>query len=710
VPEQYRPDSEPFHRVNEMNLVETEIQSGISVIALNNPPVNALNHEVRGAVELAIRRASADPSVKAIVLLGKGRCFSGGADIKEFGKPRIKPFLTDLCNQLEGCGKLVISAVHGVAVGGGTELALACHYRLGHESALIGLPEVKLGQIPGAGGSQRLPRLIGFDAALNLILTGEHVPARRAKELGFFDEVVTGDLAVQAIAYALRLLKEGKGPRPTRDIPIDREQALRAIAQARAKVEKSARGLIAPLKCVEAVERALDVPIDEALVQDRLAFDELAASEQGKAQRHLFFARRLAGKLSFIPQGTRAREIRKVGVVGCGTMGQGIAASVARAGFDVVVVETDSDRLKAGLTAIERMLEQKPGQPEPAQKRGRVSGGQRFAELADADLVIEAAFEDMALKTEIFTGLASACNQNAFLATNTSSLDVNEIASVTSNPERVLGAHFFSPAYFNKLLEIVRADSTSPEAVLTLLSFAKRIEKVGVVVGVCNGFVGNRMLYAYRSQAEFMLEEGALPQDVDGAICKFGFPMGPFAVGDLSGLDVGYRVRQQQRLMSPTGKRYSSTVADRIVEMGRLGQKNGRGWYRYEEGSRKPIPDPVVEGLIAEVSKEHGLSRREIGEREIHERCILALVNEGARILGEGVAQRPSDIDLIWTNGYGFPVAKGGPMFYADQLGLSVVLERLTYLHKAHGEELRPAPLLQELVAGGKSFADLNAR
>lgn len=701
MPEQYHRDSEP---------VETEIRSGIFVIAVNNPPVNALNHEVRGAIELAIRRASADPSVRAIVLLGKGRCFSGGADIKEFGKPRIRPFLTDLCNQLESCGKPVVSAIHGVAVGGGTELALACHYRLGHESALIGLPEIKLGQIRGAGGSQRLPRLIGFDAALNVILTGEQVPAPRAKELGFFDEVVPGDIAAQAIAYTLRLLKEGKGDRPTRDIPIDREQAVRAVAEARAKVEKSGRGLIAPLKCVEAVERALHMTIDEALIQDRLSFDELAASDQGKAQRHLFFARRLAGKLPFVPQGVRAREIQRVGIVGCGTMGQGIAASVARAGFDVVVVENDSGRLKTGLAAIERMLDPKPGQPEPARKRGRVTAGHAFAELADADLVIEAAFEDMALKKEIFAGLAAACNENTFLATNTSSLDVNEIASVTGNPERVLGAHFFSPAYFNKLLEIVRADSTSPEAVLTLLSFAKRIEKVGVVVGVCNGFVGNRMLYAYRSQAEFMLEEGALPQDVDGAICKFGFPIGPFAVADLSGLDVGYRVRQQQRLANQTRKRYSSTIADRIVEMGRLGQKNGRGWYRYEEGSRKPIPDPVVEGLVAEVSKEHGLSRRGIAEQEIQERCVLALVNEGTRILDEGVAQRPSDIDLIWTNGYGFPVAKGGPMFYADQLGLSAVLQRLTYLHEAHGEELRPAALLQELAAGGKSFADLNAR
>jgi 3-hydroxyacyl-CoA dehydrogenase len=685
------------------NLVESEVRSGVLVVALNHPPVNAMNAALRGSLDVAIRHGAADPAVKAIVLTGKGRCFSGGADIKEFGKPRVKPLLTELCSQLEACLKPVVAAIHGVAVGGGTELALGCHFRLGHESAMIGLPEVKLGQIPGAGGAQRLPRLIGFGPALEVILSGEQVPAHRAKMLGFFDDVVQGDVVEAAVAYAQRLLAEGKGPRPTCEMTIDHAHAARAIAESRARVAKTARGLIAPGKCIDAVERALKIPIDDALIADRLCFDELAASEQGKAQRHLFFAQRAAEKLPFVPSGTKPRDLRRIGIVGCGTMGQGIAASVLRAGFDVVLVEKDGDRLNAGLSAIERMA-------DPIAKPTRLKGAQNLEALGDVDLVIEAAFEDMALKKQIFARLADVCGEETLLATNTSSLDTNEIAAATRRSDRVLGAHFFSPAHVTRLLEIVRADTTSPEAVVTLLSFAKRIKKVGVVVGVCNGFVGNRMLYAYRSQAEFMLEEGALPHDVDGAIQKFGFPMGPFAVGDLAGLDVGYRVRQQQRLPKTKDKRYSSTIADRIVAMGRFGQKNGMGWYRYEQGSRKPIPDPIVADLVAAVSKEHGVIRHPIEENEIYERCIFALINEGAKILSEGIAQRPSDIDVIWTQGYGFPIGRGGPMFYADQVGLPAVLEKLTLLHKAHGEELRPATLIEELVDRGQTFSDLNAR
>jgi 3-hydroxyacyl-CoA dehydrogenase len=689
--------------------VEAEMRSGIAVIALNNPPVNAMNAEVRRALDAATTRAATDPAVKAIVLTGKGRCFSGGADIKEFGKPRVRPLLTDLCTSLEMAAKPVIAAIHGVAVGGGTELSLGCHYRVGHFSAMIGLPEVKLGQIPGAGGSQRLPRLIGFGPALDMILTGEQVAAVRAKELGFLDEVVDGDIVEEATAYAQRLIAEGRGPRPTRDIPVDAERAAKAIAEARSKVAKTARGLIAPMKCIDAVERILNMPIDQALIEDRVSFDELAVSDQGRAQRHLFFAQRLAEKPSFVPQGTKPIELRRIGVVGCGTMGQGIAAAVARAGFDVTVLETDAGRLKSGISAIGRILDDKRG-ATAASKPGAVTGSQSPEALADADMVIEAAFEDLLLKKEIFAALARICGARTLLATNTSSLDINEIASGVANPERVLGAHFFSPAHVTKLLEIVRADRSSPEAIATLLSFARRIKKAGVVVGVCNGFVGNRMLYAYRSQAEFMLEEGALPHQVDAAVQNFGFPMGPFAVGDLAGLDVGYRVRQQQRHLAPQGERYSSTVADRIVEMGRLGQKNGMGWYRYDEGSRKPIPDPVVEALIAEVSKAHGTERRPIGEQEIYERCIFALINEGAKILGEGIAQRPSDIDVIWTQGYGFPIGKGGPMFYADQVGLPVVLDRLARLQERHGEELRPAPFLEDLVRRGQTLGDLNTR
>ena len=690
-------------------LVETKVQSGICLITLKNPPVNALNYEVRGALEAAVRAANDNPQMRAIVLLGEGRCFSGGADIKEFGKPRIKPFLTDLCNQLEACSKPVIAAIHGVAVGGGTELSLGCHYRIGDESARIGLPEVKLGQIPGAGGAQRLPRVIGFAPALDVILSGDQVSARRAKDLGFFDEIVSNDIAAAALEFALLLVAKGQGPRPTRNIGVDAEAGAQAIAEARAKLAKSSRGLVAPGKCVDAVERALKMPIDEALTEDRKSFDELTTSEQGRAQRHLFFAQRLAEKLQQAPQAGIRFEVKRVGIVGCGTMGRGIAASVASGGFEVVVVENDAERLHAGLSEIQRLaLGRKTDTGASVNAALRVTGAQQLSALVDVDVVIEAAFEDMKLKKEIFAALSGICKRDAILATNTSTLDINEIASVTANPSRVVGAHFFSPAHANKLLEIIRGYNSSPEVLAAMGSLAKRINKIPVIVGVCPGFVGNRMLYAYRSQAEFMLEEGALPQDVDGAIGKFGFLMGPFAVGDLSGLDVGYRARKQQTLLNPSPARYSSTIADRIVEMGRLGQKTSKGWYRYEEGSRKPFPDEEVAQVIENVSKEHGIRRRQISEDEIRDRCIYALINEGARILGEGVAQRPSDIDIIWTVGYGFPVGKGGPMFYADQLGLGTVLDALIRLRQAHGDELQPAPLLKRLVEENRQFSDLN--
>lgn len=681
--------------------VAMTIRSDIAVVLMDNPPVNAINVEVRRGLETAIAKANDDPEIRAILLAGNGRCFSGGADIREFGKPRQLPLLADLACQLEDCRKPTIAAVHGAAVGGGTELSLGCHYRVGNGSAVIGLPEVKLGLIPGAGGTQRLPRLIGCKASLDVIVQGEPVSAVNALELGFFDEIVEGELIEGAIAFVETLLATGVEPRRTADIPVDIDLAEQAITDARATATRKSRGLVAPLKCIESVERGLTIPIDQALVQDRMAFDELAASDQAKAQRHLFFAQRQTQKLPYLTKQIEPHTVRIAGVIGAGTMGRGIAVCLAKAGINTVILENDADRLAEGVSMVRKMLD--------GSAVGTVTGTSEYDGLAHVDMVIEAAFEDMEVKKNIFKKLESVCSSKAILATNTSSLDINEIAEFVSTPDRLVGAHFFSPAHIMKLLEIVRADQTSPAVIASMFQLSKKIGKVGVVVGVCDGFVGNRMLYAYRKQAEFLLEEGALPQQVDWALKTFGFAMGPFAIGDLAGLDVGYRVRQHRRQLDIIDDRYSSTLADRIVEQGRLGQKNAKGWYRYETGSRKPEPDRAVESLILERSAELGLQRRSISDEEIVERCIYALVNEGALILSEGIANRPSDIDLIWANGYGFPIGRGGPMYYADTVGLSPIVDSLNGYFAAGIEELKPAELLCNLARDQASLYDLNA-
>ncbi len=693
------------------DMVEYETHGAIALIALNNPPVNAMGVAVRQGIADALSQAENDADISAIVLIGRGRCFCGGADIREFGKPRQAPHLRDIIDQLEACPKPVIAAIHKTAIGGGCEIALGCHYRVGDSSAKFGLPEIKLGLLPGAGGTQRLPRLIGIEPALDIILSGDFVDAERAKELGFLDEIISGDLAQGAIDYANRLLAENKGVRPVRHMEIDATNTEEIFANIRKKIARRTRGLIAPERCIAAVESTLTSTLEDGLALERKYFDELVQSDQSKAQRHLFFAERQAHKIPGVPANTPTRDIKTAAVIGCGTMGRGITLALANGGIPVTVLETDQQALDNGLKMARGTYEAsvKRGslsQSDMEERLQRISGTIDYADIADADIVIEAVFEDMDLKKQIFNRLDEICKPGAILATNTSSLDINEIAALTNRPADVIGTHFFSPANIMKLMENVRGEKTSPEVIATVMKFTKTINKVGAMVGVCDGFVGNRMLYAYRTQAEFLLEEGALPHQIDKVIYDFGFPMGPFAMGDLAGLDVGYQVRKHRRKMKPSNDRYSF-IADRIVEMDRFGQKNNKGWHLYEQGSRTPKPDPEIKKLIEGISAEQGITRRDISDKEILERCMYTLINEGAKILGEKIASQPSDIDLIWVYGYGFPIGKGGPMFYADNIGTRTIYEAMKKLNNEHGDMLKPAPLLEELAKAGKSFADL---
>jgi len=694
------------------DVVEYEKRGEVAVIALNNPPVNALGVAVRQAVWDALDKAEGDDGVKAVVLTGRGRGFCGGADIREFGKPRKEPFLTDLINRIEMLDKPVVAALHGSAVGGGCEVPLGCHYRVGDASAQFGLPEIKLGLLPGAGGTQRLPRIIGIAPALDMILSGDYVGAKKAREMGFLDGIIEGDLVDGAVKFAEKLVADSNGPRRTRETNVDAKDAGDLFAATRKKIARRTRGLLAPEICIQAVEKSLTAPLEEGLAFERKSFDELVQSDQSKAQRHLFFAERLAHKIPDVPEGTKPRKIEKTAVIGFGTMGRGIAMSLANGGLPVTVLEVSDEAVEKGLDMTRKTYAStvKRGgltQDEMDERMGRITGTTQYADLADADIVIEAVFEEMGLKKQIFEKLDNHCRPGCVLATNTSSLDIDEIASVTVRPKDVIGTHFFSPANVMRLMENVRGKETAPDVMATVMKLSKDIGKVGVMVGNCNGFVGNRMLYAYRPQAEYLLEEGALPDQVDRVFYEFGMPMGPFAMGDLAGLDVGYAVRQHRRKIMPSDVR-EPFIGDRVVESGRHGQKNGKGWYLYKEGDRTPHPDPEIEKLIVSASEELGIERRDISDQEIIERCFYTMINEGAKILGEGIAIRPSDIDLVWIYGYGFPVGKGGPMFYGDQVGVKTIYDVMSRLHDQHGGRLlEPAPLLEELARSGKSFADL---
>jgi 3-hydroxyacyl-CoA dehydrogenase len=673
----------------------------IAVVGVDNPPVNALKHEVRDGLAEALKQARDDGEVKAVVIACAGRTFFAGADITEFGKPPQAPSLHDVIAAIERMPKPVVAALHGTALGGGFELALACHFRVAVPGARVGLPEVKLGLLPGAGGTQRLPRLIGPEKALQMIVTGEPIGAAEGQENGIVDEIVEGDLTASAIDFARRIVREGRPLRLVRD----REEKLigEGFADAAEALTRRSRGREAPAACVEAVRNAIVLPFDQGLNRESELFRELVAGDQSRAQRHVFFAEREAAKVPDMPDATRPRPIALGAVIGAGTMGGGIAMCFANAGIPVTIVETGRDLLQKGLDRVAanyRTTVSRGGlaADEMERRMSLITGATELEALGGADVVIEAVFEEMDVKKRVFADLDRVAKPGTLLATNTSTLDVDAIARATARPQDALGMHFFSPANVMRLLEIVRGAQTSFETLATAIALGRRLGKVSAIVGVCYGFVGNRMLARRSVETERLLLEGALPQEIDAAVAGFGFPMGPCAMMDLAGLDVGWRIRQ--------GRGAHALIEDALCEAGHYGQKTGKGYFRYEAGSRTPLPDPDVENIILETSSRLGINRRPIGEEEIVERMILPMINEGARILEEGIATRPGDIDVIWVYGYGWPVWRGGPMYYADSLGLAYIRDRLTYYaDRSRDETLRPAPLLARLAAEGRGFA-----
>jgi 3-hydroxyacyl-CoA dehydrogenase len=678
----------------------------LAIITIDNPPVNAMSFHVREPLMKAFEELREDESVAAIVIACAGRTFVAGADITEFGKPMQRPDLGDLIATLEKIEKPTVAAIHGTALGGGLELALACHFRVADAGARLGLPEVKLGLLPGAGGTLRLPRLVGAVKGLKMVTSGTPVGAKEALADGLVDAVYDGDLLNNAAAFARAKAESGEKPVPVRDRDERLNEARRDMAPleaAVAEVEKKARGLEAPVACARSVRNGFTMPFDEAQAKERDFFTQLVSGDQSRAQRHLFFAEREAARVAGVTKDIKSRPIRKVGVIGAGTMGGGIAMSFVNGGIPVTVLEMNQEALDRGLSTVEKnygISVQRGSLTEEAKAKrmAMFTGVTDYAALADCDLIIEAVFEEMAVKKEVFARLDATAKPGAILATNTSYLDVDEIAASTKRPQDVAGTHFFSPANVMRLLEIVRGKETAPDVLATLLDVGKRIGKVPVVVGVCHGFVGNRMLNARSAEVEDLLLEGATPAQVDKAFTDFGWPMGPFAMGDLAGLDIGWRNRKS------LGK--TAVIADPLCEMGRFGQKTGKGYYLYEAGSRVPRADPEVEKLIEEKARESGVNRRALSAEEITERTLYPMINEGARILEEGIAERASDIDIVWVNGYGFPVGKGGPMFWAELEGLPKIVERLEYWHGRTGKEVfKPAPLLRELAQSGQGFS-----
>ncbi|EMP54264.1 fatty oxidation complex alpha subunit [Marinobacter santoriniensis NKSG1] len=683
------------------------------VITVNYPPVNALSHAVRSGLLAALEQGQKDAEAKVLLLVCEGRTFIAGADIREFGKPMQEPGLPEVVNTFESSDKPIVAAIHGTALGGGLETALGCHYRVALSSAKVGLPEVKLGLLPGAGGTQRLPRLTGAQKALEMITTGEFVGAKDALALGIVDAVEDGsDIRAAGLAFANKLADEGKPVRRVRDITdkIDAEKGSDVFNQFREGLKKRARGLFSPFKCVDAVEAAFNLPFDEGMKRERELFMECMESPQRAGLIHSFFAEREVSKVKGLSKDTPVRDVKTVGVIGAGTMGGGIAMNFANVGIPVTMVEVKQEALDKGLAIIRRNYENsakkgKLTQEQVEERMSLITPSLTYDDFKDVDLVIEAVFENMAIKKEIFSKLDAVCKPGAILASNTSTLDIDEIASATKRPEDVVGMHFFSPANVMKLLENVRGEKTSDEVKATVMAVAKKIKKVGVLVGNCHGFVGNRMLHKRGAEAMSLVNEGATPQQVDKVLTDLGYPMGQFAMSDLAGIDVGYRIREERR---NAGEHVEPSWMDKLAEQNRLGQKTQAGVYRYEEGSRKPIPDPEVDKLIEEFRKEQGITPREISDQEILERCMYVMINEGAKILEEGIADRSLDIDIVWIYGYGFPAYRGGPMFWADQLGLDTILEAVkTYQDTVGGEQWKPAALLEKLVAEGKTFGDL---
>ncbi len=684
-------------------------EGGIAVLTADNPPVNALGHPVRAGLKVGLERAIAEPEVQAIVILCAGRTFFAGADITEFGKPPKSPSLREVHEVMDSSPKPIVAGIHGTALGGGLETALACHYRVAVSSAKLGLPEVKLGILPGAGGTQRLPRLVGIEKAIEMICSGEPIEARQARELGLLCAVVEEDLAETTVAFARQVVEEERPLVRVRDQDHLIHEAARrqeVFQSAREHYARTKRGMMAPQHCIAAVQATTEMDFEAGMKRERELFEELVASDQSKALRHMFFAEREAAKIPDVPRDTPRREVDRVAVLGAGTMGTGIAMTFANAGFPVTLIDADEAALERGMGNINRHYDQSARKgrlsPEEATTRiGLIAPTTDSGAAAEADLVIEAVFEDMELKKKIFGELGKTAKEGAILATNTSTLDVNAIAKSGKRAGDVVGLHFFSPAHVMKLLEVVRGDRTEKDVLATCFALARRVGKVPVLAGVCHGFIGNRMLHAYFDQAFRLLYEGALPHQVDKALYDFGLAMGPFQMSDLAGLDVSWRIRQSQGEEEP--------IADRLCEMGRFGQKTGAGYYRYRNGSRTPLPDETVTKIVEEEGRKRHGERRKIGSEEIVERCLLALVNEGARILEEGIALRASDIDVVYVYGYGFPAWRGGPMFWADQQGLGTVRDKLAACFEAdRGEVLKPAALVEKLAGEGRGFADLD--
>jgi 3-hydroxyacyl-CoA dehydrogenase len=701
------------------NLVQLTKMDDIAVVTINNPPVNALSAAVSAGIAAAVTQIEKDNTVRAVVFIGAGRTFIAGADIKEFGeltsgKIICRESLKPLLLRIEDLRTPVVMAIHGTAFGGGLEVAMAGHYRIALPSAQVGQPEVKLGIIPGAAGTQRLPRLAGVEKAVEMCAEGAPVKAEDALKWGILDRLVEGDFLSAALAFAKEVaVRPAPKTRERSEKLSTPEQNAPIFAAAREAARKKQRGLLAPLAAIEAIEAATKLPFDRGCQKEEELFTNCLFSDQSKALIHAFFGEREVAKIPDVPKETPVLGVGSVGIVGAGTMGGGIAMVFANAGIPVLLKETDQAALDRGLANIEKHYAN-------SVKRGRftqqfvderlklITPTWEYGEFAGVDMVVEAVFEGMALKKEVFGELNRVCKPGVILATNTSSLDIDEIASATSRPQSVIGTHFFSPANVMRLLEIVRGAATSKEVIATCMQLSKKLGKVGVLVGNCMGFVGNRMFGPYRREAQFLVEEGASVEGVDNALHDFGMAMGPLATGDLAGLDVGWRIRKEFRHLQKPGVR-QAFIEDRLCELGRFGQKTGTGWYKYDE-NRKPSPDPQVADLIRQWTSAVGIPQRQISAEEIVERCIFTLVNEGARLLEEGIALRAVDIDIIYLNGYGFPAYRGGPMWYADTVGLKKVCERIREFHQRFGSWWEPAPLLQRLAGQGKTFAEFSGR
>ncbi len=694
------------------DVVSLRRADAVAVLTIDNPPVNAMSASVRRGLLDQVRALRKDASLEAVVIVCAGRTFIAGADLREFDTGVGEPSYRELFATVEQFPRPVIAAIHGTALGAGVEFALACHYRCASPDAKLGLPELTLGIIPGAGGTQRLPHLIGARQALEVILSATPVSASDAKSMGLVDRIISADLTDGAIAYARELVAGGAKPRPTSELPVDTQGFDEAfIQQSLAAVRKKLRGQRAPDYAVEAVKAATQLPFEQGLKRETEIAQITLDSLESKALRHLFFAEREVARIPDLPESVKARPINRVAIIGAGTMGTGIAIACADTGLKVEIVDANAEALSRGLGSVRKSYESSVARgrihaTQLEQRLALIHGATQLEDLADVDLVIEAVFEDMQLKKDIFKRLGASRCSDAILATNTSTLDLDEIAAVSGRPESVVGLHFFSPANVMRLLEIVRGKRTSPETLATALAIAKKLRKVGVVVGVCYGFVGNRMMLdGYVREADQLLLEGATPEQVDRVIEAFGFAMGPFKMNDMGGNDVALRARETTGIRKFRPSPYNETI-DEMARLNRLGQKTGVGFYRYEAGNRTPLADVRTPEIIAQVAQRFGIKQRSMSDEEIQVRCVYPLINEGARILSEGIAYRSGDIDVIWTTGYGFPRFRGGPMFYADSLGLRNVYEEVCRLHALHGHYWEPAPLLKQLAESGGTFAD----